>query len=109
MKSPLSIIDTYKGRHVLFTGASGFLGKVWLAQALDQLPDVGRIYVLVRGKKGQSALDRFESMINDSYAFSSLHDKHGEGLSQYLASRVEVVAGDISGDGLGIEPAVAKL
>jgi len=107
MSQPLSIERALSGRHILFTGASGFLGKVWLSMALDKLPNIGRIYVLIRGKKNQSATDRFEKMINESYAFKPLHDRHGEGLSQFLSERVEVVAGDVTKPGLGIDPKVA--
>src|SRR5687768_10272987 len=100
MSTPLSVEKSLAGRHILFTGASGFLGKVWLCMMLDKVPDVGRIYVLLRGKKGQNARQRFERMINESYAFKPLHDRHGEGLSRFLAERIEVVGGDVSLPGL---------
>src|SRR4051812_38383113 len=108
MMEPLSIQRTLAGRHILFTGASGFLGKVWLSMMLAKVPDVGRIYLLLRGKKGQPASVRFEQMINDSYAFSPLHEQHGEALSKFLMERVEVVPGDVSLPGLGIVPRVAE-
>ncbi len=107
MSTPLSIEKSLRGRHILFTGASGFLGKVWLSMVLDKVPSVGRIYVLLRGKKGQGARERFEKMINESYAFAPLHERHGEGLSQFLSERIEVVAGDVSLKGLGIDAKVA--
>jgi hypothetical protein len=108
MKESLSVQRALAGRHILFTGASGFLGKVWLTMMLDKVPDVGRIYVLLRGKKTQSARARFEQMVNESYAFSRLHELHGESFSRFLAERVEVVPGDVSRPGLGIEPKQAE-
>jgi long-chain acyl-CoA synthetase len=108
MNAPLSVERALRGRHILFTGGSGFLGKVWLSMALDKLPEIGRIYVLLRGKKGQPARERFERMINESYAFKPLHDRFGEDLSRFLSERVEVVAGDVSQPGLGIDPKVAQ-
>jgi hypothetical protein len=108
MSTPLSIEKALRGRHILFTGASGFLGKVWLSMVLDKVPSVGRIYVLLRGKKGQGARERFEKMINESYAFLPLHERYGEGLSAFLSERIEVVAGDVSQKGLGIDPKVAQ-
>jgi len=108
MSQPLSIERALSGRHILFTGASGFLGKVWLSMALDKVPQIGRIYVLIRSKKNQTARDRFERMINESYAFKPLHDRHGEGLSQFLSERIEVVSGDVTQAGLGIDPKVAQ-
>ena len=107
MTEPVSIQKAFLGRHVLFTGASGFLGKVWLSMMLDKVPDVGRIYVLLRGKKGQSARERFEQMINESYAFLPLHQRHGDELSRFLSERVEVIAGDVSRPDLGVDAATA--
>jgi long-chain acyl-CoA synthetase len=108
MSTPLSVEKALAGRRILFTGASGFLGKVWLSMMLDKVPSVGRIYVLLRGKKGRGARERFERMINESYAFKPLHDRHGAALSKFLSERIEVVAGDVSQPGLGIEPKVAQ-
>jgi hypothetical protein len=108
MSTPLSVEKALAGRRILFTGASGFLGKVWLSMMLDKVPDVGRIYVLLRGKKGQGARERFERMVNESYAFKPLHDRHGAELSRFLSERVEVVAGDVSLPGLGVEPKLAQ-
>jgi long-chain acyl-CoA synthetase len=108
MSTPLSVEKALAGRRILFTGASGFLGKVWLSMMLDKVPSVGRIYVLLRGKKGQSARERFERMINESYAFQPLHERHGAELSRFLAERIEVVAGDVSLPGLGIDPKHAQ-
>jgi len=107
MTEPVSIQKALSGRHILFTGASGFLGKVWLSMILDKVPEVGRIYVLMRGKKAQGARARFEQMINESYAFAPLHERHGEELSRFLSERIEVVSGDVSRPGLGVEPALA--
>ncbi|HLG18294.1 MAG TPA: SDR family oxidoreductase [Bdellovibrionota bacterium] len=93
---PLSLQKTYAGRHVMLAGASGFLGKVWLAMFLDRLPEIGKIYVLMRRKGTQSALERFEKMISSEFVFAPLHERHGEKLSQVLSKRVEVVEGDVS-------------
>jgi hypothetical protein len=107
MSAPLSVKEALSGRRILLTGASGFVGKVWLCMLLDKIPDVGRVYVLMRGKKRQAARERFESMVNESFAFQPLHERHGAGLSRFLSERVEVVSGDVSMPGLGIDPLVA--
>jgi hypothetical protein len=39
---PLSIHESFAGRHVLLTGASGFFGKVWLAMVLHRVPESAR-------------------------------------------------------------------
>ena len=103
----IAVREAYAGKHILITGSTGFVGKVWLAMALSRLAEVGRIYVLVRGK-GRSAEQRFEKIVNESMVFKPLHELHGERLSEFISSRVEVVAGDLSQPDLGIDPEVAR-
>ncbi|MEM7152524.1 MAG: SDR family oxidoreductase [Myxococcota bacterium] len=107
MGIPISIRESYEGRHILVAGGSGFVGKVWLAMVLERIPDVGRIYLLLRGK-GRGVKERFEKFVNDNYVFASMHDRFGEGLSEYISSRLEVVAGDVSKPDLGLDPEVAE-
>lgn len=106
MMGAISIRETYAGKHVLITGASGFVGKVWLAMALTRVPDIGKIYVLIRGK-GRGAKERFERIVSESMVFRPLHEQHGPELSRWVSDRVEVVAGDLGLPGLGIDPQVA--
>ncbi len=106
--SPIAVRDAYTGRHVLLTGATGFLGKVWLAMALEQLPAVGRLWVLVRPGAQVTARRRFENTVNSSPAFAGLHARFGPGLSRYIAERVEVVEGDLARPSLGMDPETAS-
>lgn len=103
----ISVQETYAGKHVLLTGASGFVGKVWMLMALERVTDIERIYVLMRGK-GRSAKERFEKIVNTNMAFVPLHERLGPKLSEFISSKVEVVSGDLSVPGLGIEPEVAR-
>jgi long-chain acyl-CoA synthetase len=103
-KQPIFIGESYRGKHVLLTGGSGFIGKVWLAMALEMLPDVGRIYLLVRPGAQLSARERFEGMVNSSPVFRRLHEKYGKRLSRYLSERLEVVDGDLSKPQMGLSP-----
>ncbi len=106
-ESTIPVRETYCGRHVLLTGGSGFLGKVWLAMALEMLPEMGRLYVLLRPGARQSARSRFEGMCNSSPVFERLHTLHGADLSRFLAERVRVVEGDLSKPDIGLGPALA--
>lgn len=99
----ISIRETLAGKHILLTGASGFVGKVWLAMVLQHFPQVGRIYVLLRGK-GRGVRERFEKIVNESPAFKPLHDAYDGRMNEFVSQRVEVVGGDVSQPGLGIEP-----
>ncbi len=103
----ISIRETYAGRHVLVAGGSGFVGKVWLAMVLQRIPDVGRIYLLLRGK-GRGVEDRFERMVNENFVFSSLHEQLGESASEFISRRVEVIEGDVSQPAMGLGDEVAE-
>ena len=48
---PFSVRDSLRGKHILLIGATGFIGKVWLANLLTDLPEIGRVYLLVRRLK----------------------------------------------------------
>lgn len=106
--SELSVVRALRGKRVLLTGASGFLGKVWLALVLDRVPEIGRIYVHLRPKALLSARARFEKIANTSPALRPLRDRHGSGFGAFLADKVEVVEGDLVQPALGLAPAVAR-
>jgi long-chain acyl-CoA synthetase len=107
-KTPLSVRAALRGRHVMLIGVTGFIGKVWLANTLMDLPDIGKIYLLVRRQKSNPAQRRFEKLIDDSPVFDPLYERYGRGLAQFIADRVEVVEGDVSLPGLGINPEHAE-
>lgn len=52
----------FAGRHVLVTGATGFMGKVLVEKLLRCCPDVGRVYVVVRSKRGQTPSQRIDAI-----------------------------------------------
>jgi nucleoside-diphosphate-sugar epimerase len=106
--TPFSIRAALAGRHILLTGGSGFVGKVWLSMALQQLPEIERIYVFLRPKALVPARQRFEKMINCSPAFQPLHDRFGPQLSAYLADRLEVIEGELTAPDLGLAPGLAR-
>ncbi|KAL0851956.1 hypothetical protein ABMA28_000237 [Loxostege sticticalis] len=62
MASSTSIRDFYKGRNVLLTGGTGFMGKVLVEKLLYSVPEIGNIYVIMRPKKGKSVAQRLEVM-----------------------------------------------
>ncbi|HKS73096.1 MAG TPA: haloacid dehalogenase-like hydrolase, partial [Terriglobales bacterium] len=53
---PLSVRRALAGKHLMLIGVTGFIGKVWLANLLMDLPEIGRIYLLIRPQKGSSAV-----------------------------------------------------
>ncbi len=105
---PLSVRRALSGKHILLIGVTGFIGKVWLVNTLIELPEVGRIYLLIRRQKSNPAIRRFEKLVEDSPVFDPLYDRYGAGLSDFLRERVEVLEGDVCERGLGLAPDVAQ-
>lgn len=62
MESTTSVREFYKGRNVLVTGGTGFMGKVLIEKMLYSIPDIGNIFILIRPKKGKSVVQRLEDM-----------------------------------------------
>src|ERR1700683_3174179 len=42
-----SVRESLHGKNILLIGATGFIGKVWLSNLLTDLPEIGRIFLLV--------------------------------------------------------------
>jgi long-chain acyl-CoA synthetase len=99
---PLSVRRALSGKRIMLIGVTGFIGKVWLVNALMDLPDIGRIYLLVRRQKSNPAQRRFEKLVEESPVFDPLWTRYGAGLGRFLAERVEVIEGDVSQPNLGL-------
>lgn len=91
------------GKHVLLTGATGFVGKVWLTHLLDKVPDVGRVTLIVRprGRK-QTGTRRFERICDTSPCLRPLKDRHGADFGRFLGARIRVMDGDVEKPLLGL-------
>lgn len=102
-----SVPRAFAGKHVMLIGVTGFIGKVWLANTLMDLPDIGRIYLLIRRQKSNPAQRRFEKIVEDSPVFDPLFDRYGPRLADFLRQKVEVVEGDVSRPAFGLPPDLA--
>jgi long-chain acyl-CoA synthetase len=100
----LSVRSAFAGKHVMLIGVTGFIGKVWLVNTLMDLPEIGRIYLLIRRQKTNTSLQRFEKLVEESPVFDPLFERYGDGLPQFLSHHVEVVEGDVTQPGLGLAP-----
>lgn len=99
-----SVREALRSKNVLLTGASGFLGKVWLCMLLVRVPEIGKIYVLLRPKPGKTAKQRLEAIVNRSPVFSILHENGSGEVQSNLAEKLIAVEGDVSQADFGIDP-----
>jgi hypothetical protein len=92
-----SIKREFSGAGVLITGATGYVGGLVL-ESLLRTTDVGRVFVLLRGKKNQAVSERADKLLQGPM-FHLVRDKPA------LLSKVTAVAGDLGQPGLGLSPA----
>jgi thioester reductase-like protein len=107
VSGPLSVRRALEGKRILLVGVTGFIGKVWLANTLMDLPEIGKIYLLIRRQKSNPAELRFEKLVQESPVFDLLFEKYGSGLGRFLQERVEVVEGDVGQPDLGLAAEIA--
>ncbi|MGB7435219.1 MAG: SDR family oxidoreductase, partial [Candidatus Acidiferrum sp.] len=99
----LPVRETLAGKHLMLIGVTGFIGKVWLVDLLEKIPEIGKITLLIRRNRTTSAQRRFEKIVEESPAFDGLHEMYGTKLAAFLKEKVEVVEGDVSQRGLGLD------
>jgi len=86
-------------RTILLTGATGFLGKVFLMLLLKWHPEIERVYLLIRGDK-KSSLSRFKREVLDSPVMGPLRAQLGAKFDKFIEEKIVVVPGDITLEGL---------
>lgn len=69
---PSEIQEFYSGKTVFVTGVTGFLGKLLVEKLLRGCPQIRRIYVHVRGKRGL-AQEEIMNRIIDNKVRLDLH------------------------------------
>ena len=103
-----SVRRAFAGKQIMLIGVTGFIGKVWLANVLMDLPEIKRIYLLIRRQKSNPGERRFEKMVEDSPVFDPLFERYDDHLPEFLREKVEVVEGDVTQSGLGFSPETAR-
>jgi alcohol-forming fatty acyl-CoA reductase len=94
-RATTSIVGRLRGKRILVTGVTGFLGQAVFERLLLDVPE-SRIVLLVRPQLGSSGWQRVRSMLARP-TFDSLRDREGpDGLERLVEERTEVVEGDFS-------------
>ncbi|BET03107.1 Male sterility protein [Nesidiocoris tenuis] len=86
----------FEGKCVLITGATGFMGKALVEKLLRSCPNVCKIYVVIRTKKGQAPHERWAA-ITELPLFDELKSKRPEALK-----KVQPIPGESTIDHFGI-------
>ena len=102
-----TIPEFFYGKVILIAGATGFLGQALVAKILTALPDIKRLYLLIRSQtevngEKRDAADRLEKDVFASTAFAKLKQIHGEQFDEWVRERVYAVEGDLAYERLGL-------
>jgi HAD superfamily hydrolase (TIGR01490 family) len=97
------IAEALRGKTILVTGSTGFLGKSIVEKCLRSIPDIARINLAIRSSARRSATERLEREVLASPAFKRLKDELGEdAFARLAAEKLGVVEIDLGRDGLGL-------
>lgn len=103
-----TIAPFLRGKSLLIAGATGFLGRPLVEKILRRIPEVGRLYLLIRPKRqGRgllSAAERFEQEVLCSDVFDRLRRERGDGFEAFVREKVTPLSGDITQEHLGLDP-----
>ncbi|KAF5187516.1 Fatty acyl-coa reductase [Thalictrum thalictroides] len=103
----LGIVRFLRGKVFLITGATGFLAKVLIEKILRTVPDVGKIYILIKAKDKEEAMQRIKTEIADTELFKNLLQTHGKSHQKYLLSKLVPIVGNLCEPNLGIDMEIA--
>ncbi|XP_047978551.1 fatty acyl-CoA reductase 2, chloroplastic-like [Salvia hispanica] len=95
----IGILDFYKGKNIFVTGATGLLGKA-VVEKLLRSTSVDKIYLLIKAKDKEAALDRLQREIISSELFACLKEKYG---TTYVKEKLIPIVGDICKPNLGMD------
>jgi HAD superfamily hydrolase (TIGR01490 family) len=95
------IAESLAGRRLLVTGSTGFLGTALVERLLRSVPGC-EIVLLVRAGRRSTAAQRVQREVLRNDAFDRLRQEVDD-FDAMAARRVQVVAGDVGQDGLGLD------
>ncbi|HEY8815989.1 MAG TPA: SDR family oxidoreductase, partial [Candidatus Dormibacteraeota bacterium] len=100
------IAEAFRGKTILVTGTTGFLGKSIVEKCLRSIPEVGRINLAIRSSARRPAAERLEREVLASPAFKRLREELGEeAFSRLVKEKLAVLELDLGRDGLGLSDA----
>ncbi|KAM0844043.1 hypothetical protein ACQ4PT_057323 [Festuca glaucescens] len=97
------VVGYFRGKNILITGSTGFLGKVLVEKILRVQPDVKRIFLLVRASDVESAKLRIQMEVTGREIFQMLKEEHGMEFDDFIEEKIRPLAGDIMYENFGLD------
>ncbi|KAL6202497.1 hypothetical protein ACLB2K_026205 [Fragaria x ananassa] len=97
-----SILGYLQNKTILITGATGFLGMVFVEKILRVQPNVKKLYLLVRASDTKSATHRMHDEIIGKELFRVLRQKWGTDFDSFISDKVVALPGDVTIENLGV-------
>ncbi|WP_111497508.1 fatty acyl-CoA reductase [Marinobacter bohaiensis] len=97
------VLKAMRGKHVLITGTTGFLGKVVLEKLIRTVPDIGGIHLLIRGnRRYPNADERFMGEIASSSVFERLKMEDPDAFDLFIEEKIHCVTGEVTSPRFGL-------
>ncbi|XP_050287961.1 fatty acyl-CoA reductase 2, chloroplastic-like [Quercus robur] len=104
----IGIVSYLQGKNYLITGATGFLAKAFIEKMLRTVPDVGKIFLLIKAKNKEAAIHRLKTEILELELFKCLEQMHGKSFKAFMMRKLVPVAGNVCESNLGMDPYTAN-
>ncbi|KNA15451.1 hypothetical protein SOVF_097950 [Spinacia oleracea] len=105
----IGIVKFLRGKTFFVTGATGFLAKVLIEKILRTVPDVSKIYVLIKAKNKEVAIKRLKNEIMNTEIFKCLQQIHGKSYETFMLSKLIPVVGNICESNIGLDEASTSM
>jgi len=91
----INIRQYFSDKTILITGATGFIGKVLLEKLLFEIPQIRKIYVLIR-PNGKNIQQRLQKKIISSQIMDRLRSRYGKQFENWISQKVVAISGDLA-------------
>ncbi|XP_046975832.1 putative fatty acyl-CoA reductase CG8306 [Vanessa cardui] len=97
MSEDSQVAAFYAGKNIFITGGTGFVGLCLIEKILRSIPDVGKIYLLMRPKKGKEISERLQE-----FPTNPVFEKLLTTESKDIFNKLVAISGDVGSPDLGI-------